>query len=269
MMNLQEALQNRQTLLGTLIVSPSPVWPKAVAQLGLDFVFIDTEHIPLDRQPLSWMCQHYAALNLPPVVRIPAPDPYQASMVLDGGAAGVIAPYLECPQQVADLVGAVKFKPLKGERLLNTLTARNGLEAELDNYVKQANRGRAVIANLESKPALDALDELLAVAGLDAVLIGPHDLSCSLGVPEQYTHPRFVAAVETIIGKATDRGISAGIHMIYGNLNQLVDWQTKGLNLLIHSADILAFRAKMTEDLAFLRAQLSLNTTVGDEAINI
>ena len=76
-------------LFGTLIVSPSPRWPEVVRDCGLDFVFIDTEHISLDRTDLSWMCRTYAAMGLPPIVRIPSPDPYGAGMVLDGGAAGL------------------------------------------------------------------------------------------------------------------------------------------------------------------------------------
>ena len=92
---LKRRLRAGERAYGTLIVSPSPRWPDMVAKLGLDFVFIDTEHIAIDRDRLSWMCQTYRGLGLPPLVRIPSPDPYQACMVLDGGAAGVIAPYLE------------------------------------------------------------------------------------------------------------------------------------------------------------------------------
>lgn len=263
--DFRTALTTRQPVFGTLLVSPSPFWPRVVATLSLDFVFIDTEHIPLDRHQLAWMCQAYAALGLPPVVRIPAPDPFQASMVLDGGAAGVIAPYLETPEQIAALVGAVKHKPLKGKRLETLLRTGDGLEPALSGYIERHNADRTVIANIESVPALEAYDELLAVPGLDAVLIGPHDLSCSLGVPEQYTHPRFVGAVETIVGKAADRGLGAGIHMIYGNLGQLSGWMGLGLNLVIHSADLLAFREKMTEDLAVLKASAPAIT----ETVNI
>ena len=88
---LGEALRNGQRVYGTLIVSPSPHWPALVSTIGLDFVFIDTEHIAIDRHELAWMCRAYGAMNLAPVVRFPSPDPYQACMVLDGGACGVVA----------------------------------------------------------------------------------------------------------------------------------------------------------------------------------
>src|SRR3954462_11582984 len=92
---LRAALRGAQRVIGTLIVSDSPRWPGQIAQIGLDFVFIDTEHVALDRQPPAWVCQTYSALGRPPIVRIPSPDPFAATMALDGGAAGVVAPYIE------------------------------------------------------------------------------------------------------------------------------------------------------------------------------
>jgi hypothetical protein len=122
-----ERLRCADRLYGTLIVSPSPHWVPVVASLGLDFVFIDTEHIPLDREKLAWMCQAYHAVGLPPIVRITSPDPYEACVALDGGAVGIVAPYVETPEQVRELVGAVKKRPLKGRTLARHL-APSGLK---------------------------------------------------------------------------------------------------------------------------------------------
>lgn len=108
-----ECLRSGKRVYGTLTVSTSPMWPKVVKSLGVDFVFIDTEHIPIDRNELSWMCIAYQNMDIAPIVRIQSPDPYLASMALDGGASGVIAPYIESVDQVLDLVGAVKKNPSK------------------------------------------------------------------------------------------------------------------------------------------------------------
>ena len=115
--SLIKLLQANQRIYGTAIISSSPVWSSALSPAGLDFVFLDTEHIPLDRKTLSWMCQTYNAQGLVPIVRIPKPDPFKACMVLDGGARGIIAPYIESEEQVRVLVGATKMRPLKGKRL--------------------------------------------------------------------------------------------------------------------------------------------------------
>src|SRR5207302_9814664 len=121
------------------IVAMSPLCPSLAGQLGLDFVFVDTEHIPLDRQTLSWICQTYQAAGLPAVVRIPCNDPFEACKVLDAGAGGVIGPYVETADQVRALVGAVKLRPLKGRRLQDALRDPNTLEPELRDYLEKRN----------------------------------------------------------------------------------------------------------------------------------
>lgn len=249
---LRSALRAGRRVYGTLIVSPSPRWLDAVAKLGLDFVFIDTEHVAIDRAQLAWMCQGYRAIGLPPIVRIPSPDPYQACMVLDGGAAGVIAPYVETAAQAQALLGAAKLRPIKGARLAAALAGEATLEPGLQAYMKARNEGSLFVINIESTPAIERLAELLAVPELDAVLIGPHDLSCSLGIPERYDDPRFEAAVLTIIRRARAAGVAAGIHW-WGSLDRFGPWTEAGLNLIICSADITAMQAKLGADIGALR----------------
>ncbi len=267
---LAYALKTGKHVYGTLIVSPSPFWPPVVASLGLDFVFIDTEHIPLDREKVSWMCQVYGSLNLAPIVRIPSPDPYQATMVLDGGAAGIIAPYIETAAQVQALVGAVKHKPVKGKRLQDLLDKTASFESDLSDYVSLQNAHRVLIVNIESVPALEALDDIAAVEGLDAVLIGPHDLSCSLGIPERYDHPVFLEAVDTIIQKARQHRVGAGIHMIYpAGFQQEIRWAQQGANLVVHSADLIAFKEAIFREIAAIKKALGESETGENNAIHI
>jgi len=254
-----EALRTRR-LYGTLIASPSPHWIVATRDLPLDFVFLDTEHLPMDRLWLAWMCRGYTAAGLPVIVRIPTPDPHWASMVVDGGASGVLAPYVERPEQVRALVGAVKFRPLKGDRLRTRLEESTPLETQLEHYLRQRNQGLAVLVNIESVPALKALDEILAVEGLDGVIVGPHDLSCSLGIPEQYEHPQFVQAVDQVIQAARRRGLGAGVHAIWKNLDLEIRWAQLGANILLHSADFLLFRDRLLDDLQQLRNALGDST---------
>ena len=266
---LIESLRAGRNVFGTLIVSSSPRWPEAVRGCGLDFVFIDTEHIALDRTQVSWMCQTYAALGLAPLVRIPAPDPFAATMALDGGAAGVIAPYVEHAEQVRALRGAVKLRPIKGQILQQLLEGQES-GPELDAYLRQGAKERLLIVNIESVPAIAALDEILAVPGLDAVLIGPHDLSCSLGRPEQYDRPEFLSACETIFRKARAAGIGAGIHF-WGTVEEQARFLALGANMLIHSADITLFQKHLRLELEAVKkaAGVTRKANGGAGAINI
>jgi 4-hydroxy-2-oxoheptanedioate aldolase len=268
-LQFRESLEKRQLLFGTLVVSPSPAWVPAVAGLGLDYVFIDTEHIPIDRQTLSWMCRAYEGAGVAPLVRIPSPDPFEASKVLDGGAAAVLAPYVETVEQVRALVAAVKHKPVKGQMLGAMLDGDSACAAQ-SAYAAQYNAGRSLLINIESVPAMERLDELLAVEGLDGIVIGPHDLSVSLGVAEQWQHPRFVEAVETILGAARDRGLSAGIHIIYDEaLDQYERWRDAGANLILHLADLLAFRFCLRRDMTAIRQTMGAATVKTAEEIHI
>lgn len=265
-----QRLHTAERLFGTLIVSPSPHWVPVVARLGLDFVFIDTEHIPLDREKLAWMCQAYRAVGLPPIVRIIAPDPYEACVALDGGAVGVVAPYVETVEQVAALVGAVKKRPLKGHTLAHHL-AGTPLDPVLRAYVEKGAAARTLIVNIESAPALAALDAILAVDGLDGVLIGPHDLSTSLGVPEQYDHPKYLAACDEIISKARARGLGAGVHAVYpaDRLAHEEHWARLGANFIVHAADIILFAEGLRRDLGELKQRLGAAPAGPTPVINI
>ena len=105
--DLSAALRNGTQVYGTNVISTAPRWPAAIASLGLDLVFIDTEHVSIGRDKLSWLCGSYSARGVAPVVRIPKPDPYWACMALDGGAHGIIVPYVETVEQVRALRGRV------------------------------------------------------------------------------------------------------------------------------------------------------------------
>ncbi len=261
------ALRNGDRLFGTLIVSSSPAWPKVMHRIGLDYVFIDTEHIAINRNELSWMCRTYAAMGLPPVVRVPKPDPYQVTVALDDGAAGVMVPYIETVEQVRELVGATKYRPLKGRKLRDLLGGREQLNGQLAEYIRRHNAGHSLIINIESVPAMESLDQILSVEGVDAIVIGPHDLSTSLGVPEQYDHPTFISAVDTIIDKARAAGISAGIHATFSrgdNIDAEVRWIERGANLILHSGDIIVFENTMQRELTQLRAATKSKAKSGE-----
>ncbi|MDP4131566.1 MAG: aldolase/citrate lyase family protein [Bacteroidota bacterium] len=249
---LLEKLNAGKNVYGTCITSTGPMWPGAIKSVGLDFVFIDTEHIPLGRTELSLLCQLFKANEITPVVRIPSPDPYLACQAIDAGAAGIVAPYLESKAQFVDLAGAVKYRPLKGQLLEQYLNGSKPMSPRLREYVNDYNTANMCIANIESVPAMENLDELLDTQGLDAVFIGPHDLSVSLDLAEQYDHPDFEAAVKTIIHKTRARGLHIGIHFSLEPERQ-VKWMKEGANIVVHSFDIALFLQRLRHDMAIIK----------------
>ena len=147
------------------------------------------------------------------------------------------------------LRGAVKLRPFKGARLQSALDTGVVDGEEIAAYVKKGGDTRALVINIESQAAIDNLENMLAPElEVDAVLIGPHDLSCNLGVPEQYSHPKFVEAVKTIFKKARAAGVGAAIHHIgtlFGEGMQNSDAATMvkewGCNVIVTGGDLVFF----------------------------
>lgn len=247
-----QKLQNGERVYGTCFTSVSPGWPIIFKKALLDFAFIDTEHIAIDRSEMSRMCQIMLAYGITPIVRIPAPDAYLAGQSIDAGAKGVIAPYLESVEQIKELVAATKFRPLKGKVLDEVMNGDRILSAEMKAYLAKYNQGNICIANIESVPAMEKLEALLSVPGLDGVFIGPHDLSISLGIPEQYNNPVFDEAVKHIIHTSRKKGLAVGIHFSLEPERQ-VQWIKEGANIVVHSSDIALFSQKLNSDINIIK----------------
>lgn len=240
--DFQKALHGGKRLYGSCVTSPSPVLPAFLKETAVDFVFLDTEHMPLDREKLSFLCRLYKAEGILPLVRILSPDPYLASRAIDAGAAGIIAPYIETAEQVKALRGAVKLRPLKGEKMQRILDGE-AMTQEMRDYTADYSNYLLII-NIESAAAVRNLDEMLAVPQVDALLIGPHDLSCNLDIPEQYHDPRFLDAVQAIVSKARAKQVGAGMHYAW-SVEDEIRFARMGVNLLIHSNDALLFAESM------------------------
>ena len=194
------------------------------------------------------------ALGIVPIVRLTSPDPYLAASTVDDGALGIVAPYIETVEQVDGLRGAVKNRPLKGARLKERLAGKS-VSTEINEYINERNADNVLIINIESQPAIDALDDLLATPEVDGVLIGPHDLSCNLGIPERYEAPEFLDAVQTIFDKAREHDRGAGMHF-WGAVDQQVRFLEMGCNFMIHSADLLLVRDHLTSELNAIRKHM-------------
>lgn len=261
-MSVLKKLQEGKRVYGTCFTSIAPSWPLSLQKAGLDFAFIDNEHISMNRADLARLCQVIKSYGISPIVRIPSPDPYLASQAIDAGAVGVVAPYLESVAQIRDLVGAVKYKPLKGEVLDRALKGEEALDAKTQAYVEKVNAGNMAIANIESVPAMNKLDELLSVPGLDAVFIGPHDLSVSLGHPEEYDHPVFEEAVKKIIRTSRRKGLAIGIHFSLEPERQ-IKWIKEGANIIVHSFDIALFTQRLIHDMKIIKKGVGDDVSAG------
>ena len=255
---LKQAMVEGRRVYGTLVCSPSPTWAGQIHKANLDFVFLDAEHMPMDPMSRGWMLRCYRAMNLAPIVRVPACNYHEAFQAVEHGAEGVLAPYIETVDEVRTLLGAVKYRPLKGERLRGVLDGTITLSDKEADYLRRYNDGNLVILNIESRVAVDNLDSLL-LPGVDAVFIGPHDLSINLGIPEEYENPLYLEYVQRIIDTCLAKGVGVGCHSAW-DLPRQIEWAQRGMNVVIWNNDLGLFVRGINEDFATVRRAL------GDEA---
>ncbi len=257
--DFRDALRSGKNVYGTLITSTSPKMFDTAISLGLDYVFLCDEHIAYNPETLSWMCRAFKAAGINPVVRILEPDPYLATRALDAGAGAVLVPYVENIADVFDLVGAVKYRPLKGEKLKRLLYGKEKPTAELEAYLKNHNKNHTLLLNIESPAGVKNMEEFFAVQsvdgpGVDGIVLGPHDLSTSYDMPEQYLTKEFIELSSEIIKKARASGVAAGGHNgSRGTLDLQIAWAKAGANIIMHSSDMFLFADKLQEDLNRLR----------------
>ena len=233
-----------------------PRFPKYFADVGLDFVWLDSEHAPNNRETIAWALQLYAAHGVAPLLRIPEISASQAAMGVDAGAHGIIVPYVETVEQVKALVGAVKYRPLKGAALASAVDHGAFPNEETRRYLDAYNPDANLIIMVESPAGVENLPALLSVGGVDAVMIGPHDLSISHGIPEQYDHPVFVEALERVITVCQARHVGVGMHFISGSVDWALDWVRRGFNFVSYRGDTLFVARGIKHELHYLREQM-------------
>jgi len=257
--NFRDALRTGKTVYGTLITSSSPKMFDLTIGLGLDFVFFCNEHVTYNPETLSWMCRAFKAAGVNPVVRILEPDPFLATQALDAGAGAILVPYVENIEDVYDLVGAVKYRPLKGKKLKRILSGEEKPSAELEAYLKAQNKNHSLLLNIESPAGVANMEHFFSVQsvdgpGVDGIVLGPHDLSTSYEMPEKYNAQEFLDLSCGIIQKARACGVAAGGHNgSRGSLDLQLEWAKAGATIILHSSDMFLFADKLQDDLNRLR----------------
>jgi len=201
---MREKLRAGQIVLGAGITLADPAVTEAIAP-SVDFVWIDLEH---NATTVEAMLGHLIAARAggcASIVRIPSSDVGWIKRVLDSGAEGIILPRAYSAAEVAAFVSACRYPP-QGTRGFGPRRPMNYGRLEQQAYLKQANREVFVVAQVETKELVAELDEVLRLDGLDSLVLGPQDLSGSLGRLGDVTHPEVVQAMKTVAAKATAAG---------------------------------------------------------------
>ena len=188
----------------------SPEIPRMLAAAGFQWAFIDTEHGGFDLETVQDICRVSAMVNFCPIVRVAELQYSLVTRALDCGAQGVIFPRVESPELLEKAVSWTKFPPA-GVRGYGLTAVQVDYEPlNFNQIIEHVNANTMVVLQIETRRAVEAREELLAVPGIDAVMIGPADLSISLGVPGNFQDPKMVEAMEAIRDSCVRRGVAPG-----------------------------------------------------------
>ena len=206
---LREKLQRGIVCVGAAVTFSDSTVTEALSSL-LDFVWIDSEHGPLSIESVQGHVMATKGSDAAPVVRVPWNDPVLIKPVLDVGAAGVIAPMVCTPDDARRLVAACLYPP-EGIRGFGPRRPSNYGQADSRTLCRTANAAIIPIAQIEHINAVNNIEEILAVPGLAAVLVGPNDLAGSMGHTGDPNHPEVQRAIDIVIVAARERRIFVGM----------------------------------------------------------
>ena len=201
-------LQEGEVLIGSAIYLTDPLASEALAD-SVDFLWVDLEHGAMSPEALRGHLLAARAKKKPGFVRVAGSDTPFIKPVLDAGADGIVVPQVRSAEEVRHIVADCRYPPV-GRRGFGPLVPTNYGREEEAEYIEQANAYVFVAVMIETAEALQAIDDIVFIPGLDSVVLGPWDLSGSLGVLGDIQHPRVVAAMEEVIAKARAAGLSVG-----------------------------------------------------------
>jgi 2-dehydro-3-deoxyglucarate aldolase len=208
---LRAKLQAGQPSVGSWLQIPSSDVAELVASGGFDWVTIDTEHGAVSRHQLPDLMRAIELHGALPLVRVSHPDPRPCQQALDAGAGGVVVPRIEDAATLREIIAGCQWPPA-GRRGVGFSRA-NLFGKHFEAYKGEAKQP-LVVAQVESKKAVDNIESLTQVAGVDAIMVGPYDLSASLGLTGEIGHARVQDAVATVVRACQKAGVPSGIHVV-------------------------------------------------------
>lgn len=235
--NLKEKIKNKRLTFGSWVTLGHPSIAEIMARAGFDWLNVDMEHSAITLSEAQNLIQVIELCGVTPLVRVGENNPNLIKRVMDLGAHGVIVPMVNTREDAEKAVNAVKYPP-KGTRGVGLYRAQ-GYGTKFDEYKKWADSNSIVIVQIEHIKAVENLKSILTVKGIDAFIIGPYDLSGSLGVPGEFSHPSFIEAMRQIQKISSNLEITAGCHIVPPKPELVKEKIDSGYKFIGYSVDFM------------------------------
>lgn len=253
MPSLKERLARKEPCLGSWLSFDYAATAEFMARQGFDYLVVDMEHTAIGAEGMWRLIQVIELAGSVPLVRVGANDPLLIKRALDSGAHGVLVPMIMNRAEAEAAVRAALYPP-RGTRGVGLWRAQE-YGAGFDRYKARAAAETVVILQIEHWRAVDQLEDILAVEGVDGFMIGPYDLSGSLGDPGNFQNPKYLACLEKVEHLAREHPKPAGYHIVHTDPEgrQLRDKLAAGYRFLIYGTDMIFFTAKAAAEAALMR----------------
>ena len=250
--SLKQMTKTREAKLGHFIVEfATPGMGHILKAAGCDFVFFDMEHSGFSFETLKSAIRYFEAAGVPVIVRVPAQENDMLARACDMGAEGLIAPMISTVAQAQAMVDSVKYYP-QGKRGVGLGMAHDNYRiAPVADALNGANDRTTVICLIETAEGAENADGIAALDGVDGLWVGHFDLSVSLGIPGEFGHPKFKAAMDKIIAAAKKNNKALG--RLVPNTEQGTAFYKEGFDFICYSGDVWVLRDALTAAMKTLR----------------
>ena len=249
--NIKEDLRSGRLTVGSWITIGNTSLAEIMARSGFDWLTVDMEHSSITLSQAQQLIQVIDSRGVTPLVRVGANDSNLIKRVMDAGSHGVIVPMVNTKEDAIRAVEAVKYPP-DGTRGVGLARAQ-GYGLEFDKYKDWVNKESIVVAQIEHIDAVSNLEEILNVKGVDASIIGPYDLSASLGFPGEFDRRQVKEAINAYLNVCVKLNKPAGFHCIPPSARAAEDKMKEGFKFIAFSLDTLFLGEKIKSELTGLK----------------
>lgn len=226
----------KRPLIGSWITLAHPAIAEIMAKNGFDWLAVDLEHSVITIGEAEQLIRIIQLCGVVPLVRLTSNNADLIKRVMDAGAQGIIVPMVNSADQAQQAVDAVHYPP-EGNRGVGLARAQ-GYGENFNDYLQWQKNNSTVIVQIEHKDSLENLERIFSVKGVSGFIIGPYDLSASMGIPGEFEHPDFLKALEKIAVVAKTKQLPGGIHIIEPEPVQLKTRIKEGYKFIAYSLDI-------------------------------
>ena len=253
--SLKERLGGGEPVIGSWITLSHPAIAEIMVRSGFEWLVVDLEHSAITLGEAQNLIQVIELSGVVPLVRVGENNPTIIKRVMDAGAHGVIVPMVNSGKDAEAAVSAVRYPPL-GSRGVG-LGRAQGYGLGFEKYKGWLEKEAVVIVQIEHVKAVDNLDEILRVEGVDGFIVGPYDLSGSMGRPGDFGHPEMTSALDKIMDAAKKHDPAPGFHVIPPDAEEVFKKMDEGYRFIGFSLDTLFLGDKCTSELSRVKERLS------------